>query len=92
MSDIKVNVNFNYPPAAHEECKAVLEQLGFRSFSIQPKRGSHTAEIYFFDGEEQKFMNELYNKTIETQRRRMFFSKAHPYGLTPYYYVNYLKK
>ena len=92
MSDIKVNVEFNYPPAAHEECKAVLEQLGFRHFRIYPERGSHTAEIYFFDEDEQKFMNELYQKTVVTNRRRMFFSKAHPYGLTPYYYVNYLKK
>ena len=91
MSDIKVNVRFNYSPMAHEECKAVLEQLGFEHFSIQPERGSHTAEIYFFDGEEQKFMEELYHKTVETSRRRMFFSKTSQYGL-PYYYVNYLKK
>ena len=91
MYDIEVNVRFNYPPAAHEECKAVLEQLGFRHFSIQPQRGSHTAEIYFFDEDKQKFMDELYQKTVKTNRRRMFFSKAHPYGLTPYYYVSYLK-
>lgn len=92
MSDIKVNVEFNYPPMAHEECKAVLERLGFRHFSIQPERGSHTAEIYFFEGEEQKFMNELYHKTVETGRRRMFFSKTTHCGNLPYYYVNYLKK
>lgn len=91
MYDIKVNVEFNYPPAAHEECKEVLKQLGFRHFSIHPQRGSHTAEIYFFDEDKQKFMNELYQKTVKTNRRRMFFSKAQPYGLTPYYYVSYLK-
>lgn len=91
MSDIKVNVEFNYPPMAYEECKAVLEQLGFKYFIIHPERGSHTAEIDFFYEDKQKFMNELYQKTVETNRRRMFFSKAQPYG-TPYYYVNYLKK
>ena len=92
MSSIKVNVKFNYFPAAHEECKAVLEQLGFKHFSIYSERGSHTARIYFFDEDEQKFMNELHQKTVETGRRRMYFSKTHPYGLVPYYYVNYLKK
>lgn len=74
MSEIKVNINFNYYPAANEECKKALNALGYTDFYIQHYTGSHHANIYFFGTDEDKFKEELLGNTIIGKYRKFYFS------------------
>lgn len=64
MSEIRANIDFNYYPSAYEECRTALLKLGYDSFCIIGHTGSHHADTYFFESDEDRFKEELLNNTI----------------------------
>ena len=77
MSEIRVNIDFNYYPSASEECRTVLLKLGYHSFRIIGHTGSHHADIYFFGSDEGRFKEELLDNTIIGTHRKFYFSKSY---------------
>ncbi len=76
MKKIKANIDFNYYPSASEECRTALLELGYKSFRIVGYTGSHHADVYVFDEDEERFKNELLNNVVIGQYRRFYFSKS----------------
>ena len=77
MSEIRTNIDFNYYPSASEECRTALLKLGYHSFRIIGYTGSHHADIYFFESDEDRFKKELLGNTVIGAYRRFYFSKAY---------------
>ena len=87
MCEIRANINFNYYPSASEECKRALYSLGYTRFIIKGHTGSHHADIYFFDDEEDKFKKELLGNTVIGKHRRFYFSNSYSsFGYKNLYY------
>ena len=76
MSEIRANIDFNYYPSASEECRTALLKLGYKSFRIVGYTGSHHADVWVFDEDEERFKNELLNNVVIGQYRRFYFSKS----------------
>lgn len=93
-NEIYVNNYFNYYPSASEECRWALYKLGYNRFSIIGYRGSHHADIYFFEEDEEKFKENLLGKSVISGYRKFYFSNNYnSFGdKLPYYSVGYSKK
>ena len=94
MKEIKVNnINFNYYPLASEECRKALLNLGYNSFRIIGYTGAHSADIYFFGSDEERFKKELLDNVMIGQYRKFYFSKSYSsFGMSNLYYnVSYSK-
>lgn len=77
MSEIKSNIDFCYYPSASEECRTALLKLGYDSFHIIGHTGSHHADVYFFESDEDKFKKELLENTVIGAYRRFYFSNSY---------------
>ena len=93
MSEIRSNIDFNYYPSASEECRTALLKLGYHSFRIIGYNGSHHADIYFFNDDEDRFKKELLGNIVIGAYRRFYFSKSYSsFGIESLYYnVGYSK-
>lgn len=76
--------------SAHEECRQALEYLGF-SIRVVGSRGSHGAQVYILEEDQDRFDSEILNNTIVGGNRKFFFSKITRYGF-PEYFVSYQRK
>lgn len=94
MSEIRANIDFNYYPSASEECRTALLKLGYHSFHIIGHNGSHHADVYFFNDDENRFKEELLGNIVIGAYRRFYFSKYYKIFDKEklYYNVQYIKK
>ena len=76
--------------SAHEECRQALQSLGFL-ISVIGSRGSHSAQVYILEEEQNRFDSEILNNTIVGYNRKFFFSKITRYSY-PEYFVSYQRK
>ena len=84
MKEIKTYLYCDYPLGAAEECRMALLKLGFKNFSIKGQRGSHTADVYMFGDDEERFIeSQLFDnfdinrwQTKEILFQRKFFKFA----------------
>ena len=87
MKEIKTYLYCDYPLGAAEECRMALLKLGFKNFSIKGQRGSHTADVYMFGDDEERFINEILNNVVIGQYRRFYFSNSYSsFGYNNLYY------
>ena len=80
-----------YPMLAHEECRKALLKIGYDSFTIIGSKGSHSADVYFFGSNEDRFKEELLNNVLIGYKRRFYFSYSYSsFGYKNHYYnINY---
>lgn len=65
---------------AAEECKFILQALGYNYVKVYGSRGSHTAEVHISKEDVERFKNKLLYKTVQgISSRKFFFGKSiHP--------------
>lgn len=78
--------------SAHEECVQALRSLGF-SIRVAGSRGSHNAEVYVLEEEQDRFDAEILNNVVVGCYRKFHFSKITQWGQTfSDYWVSYQRK
>lgn len=80
---------------AAEECKFILQALGYNYVKVYGSRGSHTAEVHISKEDVERFKNKLLYKTVQgISSRKFFFGKSiHPMlgEIIEEFTVNYIR-